>query len=114
MSELTRGQKIFLHVRSIQNYIKKEENRIQMEMNSEKFSNILKSRYHELHTNYPSIYERVTKPLEDAELDTLKYILRKYDDVVTNQETGHEASVEIGENLYNKYVKNLVKDEETK
>ena len=69
--------------------------------------------YHDyLYSNFPSLFKMVGSNLCD--LDRIKFMLDNIVKIQSNQMTEHDASVKVGENLVNDFVKPQLNDKKNK
>lgn len=115
MSNLTRGQKILSHIKVLQKFIQ-EPDVIELKNNNkdeydtlvaEKFSQLLK-------TNEQLFKIASSRVLNDEDYTILHMMLSKVDKIDNNEITEKEASIDIGQNLYNKFVKQHIDEEKEK
>lgn len=83
-------------VNLINDYVKKNKRDVNFRQNvSEKFS--------EFEHKYPTLFRKLVE--EDCDREQLNFMLSKLDQVRTGNQTQHNASVDVGQVLVDKYVK---------
>lgn len=83
-------------VNIIVQYVKKNKRQVDFRKSvSEKFS--------EFENKYPTLFRKLVE--EDCDQHQLNFMLSKLDQVRTGSQTQHDASVDVGQLLVDKYVK---------
>ena len=105
---LTKGQKVMIHVRKLQKYIEKPEI-VELKNNSqEEFEKKCKEKFSELNSKYPNIFIKAIDKMTENDVELLKMMLTKYDLMNDNKLTEQTASEQIGKVLADIYVNPLV------
>lgn len=66
-----------------------------------------KDRYQIFKKKYPQLYKKICSD-ETFDMENLKFMLHMLHDIQAKKETTYDAEVQIGQMLFNKYVKNNV------
>ena len=83
-------------VNLINDYVKKNKRDVNFRQNvSEQFS--------EFEHKYPTLFRKLVE--EDCDREQLNFMLSKLDQVRTGNQTQHNASIDVGQVLVDKYVK---------
>tara|TARA_B000000557_G_scaffold224183_1_gene193677 strand:- start:126 stop:488 length:363 start_codon:yes stop_codon:yes gene_type:complete len=116
MTILTKGQKIFMHVNALQDFIKNSDNIDLKENDPEAYEEKISTKFKQLKEKYELIYNMASTKIFDAkDYAILKMMLDKKDRLDSNEISEEQASKEIGQNLYNTYVSHLIdEDKENK
>jgi hypothetical protein len=105
MTILTKGQKIFMHVNAIQEFIKDPVNIELKENDPNAYEDKISTNFKQLKEKYDIIYKIATsKVFEARDYAILKMMLDKKDRIDNKEISEEDASKEIGQNLYNTYV----------
>mgnify|MGYP001323859278 CR=1 FL=1 len=115
MSNLTRGQKILAHIKVLQKFIQEPEVIELCNSDNEKYNELLIEKFSQLKNNNEQLFKIASSHvLNEEEYNILHMMLSKVDKIDNNEITEKEASVDIGQNLYNKYVKHHIDEEKEK
>lgn len=115
MSNLTRGQKILSHIKVLQKFIQEPEVIELKNNNKEAFDTLVAEKFSQLHKTNEQLFKiSSSRVLSDEDYNILHMMLSKIDKIDNNEITEKEASVDIGQSLYNKYVKHHIDEEKEK
>lgn len=94
--EIESSNSIKEQVNLIVQYVKKNKRHVEFRKNvSEQFS--------EFEHKYPTLFRKLVE--EDCDQNQLNFMLSKLDQVRTGSQSQHDASVDVGQVLVDKYVK---------
>jgi hypothetical protein len=105
MSAITDNDKIVIHVKSMIKLMRKPITKELQQKNEDEFLKLMKEKYHQLHFKFPSIFNMVLEQGDKFDLPKLLHMLSMRQRVENNEITSHDASVVIGTEEYNTYVK---------
>jgi hypothetical protein len=107
-SHLSINDKILIHVKSMLKTLRKQDIQTLKETNYQEYYEGLQTKYKDLSFKYPSLFTMLLEKGDDFDLDKLKKYLQLNQKVINNEVKEYDASVQIGTEEYNKYVKPLV------
>ena len=115
MSNLTRGQKILAHIKVLQKFIQEPEVVELCNSDNEKYNELLIEKFSQLKNNNEQLFKIASSHvLNEEEYNILHMMLSKIDKIDNNEITEKDASIDVGQNLYNQYVKPHIDEEKEK
>jgi len=108
MSELTRGQKIMAYINAMQDFIRKEENIKLKNDDPQAFAEKLEENFGVLKEKYSMIYDKASKELSPDDYRILKMMLNRIDMMDKDNISEYNASAQVGQELYDKYIKPMI------
>jgi len=115
MSNLTRGQKILAHIKVLQKFIQEPEVKELRNNDNEKYNELLSEKFSQLKDKNEQLYKIASsRVLNEEDYRILYMMLSKVDKIDNNEITEKDASVDVGQNLYNQYVKPHIDEEKEK
>lgn len=115
MSNLTRGQKILAHIKVLQKFIQEPEVIELCNSDNEKYNELLIEKFSQLKNNNEQLFKIASSHvLNEEEYNILHMMLSKIDKIDNNEITEKDASIDVGQNLYNQYVKPHIDEEKEK
>jgi hypothetical protein len=102
------NDKILIHVKSMIKLMRCPSTKELQNKDETAFIKLMQDKYHQLHFKFPSLFNMVLDDGENFDLPKLKGMLSMKQKVDNNEISNHDASVKIGTEEYNNYVKEKV------
>jgi len=107
-NELNSSEKILLHATAMHKEVSKEEMKVLKKIDEKKYMDYFTNRYHELHYNFPALFNLIASDGEKFNIEKLKEMLRLRDRVDRNEVSNKDASEHIGKKYFNEYCSDKV------
>jgi hypothetical protein len=108
MSVMDQNDKIMVYVKSMIKLMRNPSTKELQKKDDTEFMKLMQEKYHQLHFKYPSLFNMVIEDGDKFDIPKLQNMLSMKQKVDSNEVSNHDASVQVGTEEYNNYVKDKV------